>query len=75
MRRLGRIAVVGIAIAAATAVLVIWWLPLPRELQTSVVGTLTLLDNRGREIAEIASPEARVQIPVQLSEMGNGCPG
>ena len=74
MRRLGRIAFVGLAIAAATAVLLICWLPLPGELRRPVVGTLIVLDNQGREIAEIASPEARVQIPVKLGEMGEWLP-
>ncbi len=49
-------------------------MPLPKELQRPVAGTLTLLDHHGREIAEIASPEARVQIPVKLSEMGEWLP-
>ena len=74
MRRVGRIALLGIAVAAAAAGLLIWWLPLPNELQRPVAGTLTLLDDHGREIAEVASPEARVQIPVQLSEMGEWLP-
>jgi len=49
-------------------------LPLPDELQSPLAGTLTLLDTHGREIAEIASAEARVQIPVRLSEMGEWLP-
>ena len=61
-------------VAAAAAGLLIWWLPLPNELQRPVAGTLTLLDDHGREIAEVASPEARVQIPIQLSEMGEWLP-
>src|SRR4051794_20198505 len=44
----------------------VWWLPIPNELQKSPSGTLTLLDCRGREIAELASPEARTQFPVAL---------
>src|ERR1700693_2834395 len=74
MRRVGRIALFWIATAAAAAGLFIWWLPLPNELQMPVAGTLTLLDDHGREIAEVASPEARVQIPIQLSEMGEWLP-
>ena len=38
------------------------------------MGTPTLLDTRGREIAELASQEARVEIPIQLSEMGDWLP-
>jgi penicillin-binding protein 1C len=35
---------------------------------------LTLLDCRGREIAELASPEARTQFPVALEQMGPWLP-
>jgi penicillin-binding protein 1C len=74
MRRVGRIALLGVAGAVVSAVLLIWWLPLPSELQRPVAGTLTLLDDQGREIAEIASPDARVQMPVKLNEMGEWLP-
>jgi penicillin-binding protein 1C len=50
------------------------WLPLPANLQQPCVGTLTLLDCRGREIAEIASPEARAQLPRKLDELGKWLP-
>ena len=49
-------------------------LPLPVSLRQPATGTLTLLDCRGREIAEIASPEARAQLPRKLDEMGNWLP-
>ena len=49
-------------------------LPIPNELQKSPSGTLTLLDCRGREIAELASPEARTQFPVALEQMGPWLP-
>jgi len=49
---------------------IVWWLPIPGELQKSPAGTLTLLDCRGREIAELASPAARAQFPVPLERMG-----
>ncbi len=42
------------------------WLPLPAELQTPLAGTPILLDLRGREIAELPSQQARVQIPVPV---------
>src|SRR5438093_10705557 len=48
--------------------------PLPRELRQPLVGTLVLLDCRGREIAEIASPEARAQLPRRLDQMGKWLP-
>src|SRR6188472_1196331 len=51
-----------------------WWLPIPNELQKSPGGTLTLLDCRGREIAELASPEARTQFPIALEQMGPWLP-
>ncbi|HET6888005.1 MAG TPA: penicillin-binding protein 1C [Candidatus Udaeobacter sp.] len=56
------------------AVAIVWWLPIPAELQKPTVGTLTLLDCRGREIAELASPEARAQLPVTLEKMGPWLP-
>ena len=43
-------------------------------MQKPLGGTLSLLDDHGREIAEIATPEARAQIPVKLSEMGEWLP-
>lgn len=52
----------------------VWWLPLPKSLQSSLTGTLVLLDSRNREIGEIASPEARAQIPLKVSEMGEWLP-
>ena len=52
----------------------LWQLPIPNELQKSPSGTLTLLDYRGREIAELASPEARTQFPVTLEQMGPWLP-
>jgi penicillin-binding protein 1C len=61
-----------VVLAIATAFL--WWLPIPNELLNSPPGTLTLLDCRGREIAELASPEARTQFPVGLEQMGPWLP-
>ena len=58
----------------AVAIAVAWWLPIPNELRKSQRGTLTLLDCRGREIAELASPEARTQFPVALERMGPWLP-
>jgi penicillin-binding protein 1C len=52
----------------------VWWLPLPNELQKSPAGTLTLLDSRGRELAELASPDARAQFPIALDQMGSWLP-
>jgi penicillin-binding protein 1C len=62
------------AIFVATAALWVIWLPLPAELQAPLLGTPTLLDIRGREIAELASQQARVQIPITLNEMGDWLP-
>jgi penicillin-binding protein 1C len=63
------------SLAALLAVAsIMWLLPLPNELETPTVGTLTLLDCRGREIAEIASVEARAQLPRRLDEMGYWLP-
>jgi penicillin-binding protein 1C len=70
LRSLAICAVVLLAVAMA----IVWWLPIPGELQKPPVGTLTLLDCRGREIAELASPEARTQFPVALDNMGPWLP-
>ncbi|MBV9129532.1 MAG: transglycosylase domain-containing protein [Verrucomicrobia bacterium] len=43
-------------------------------MQTPLLGTPTLVDIRGREIAELGSPPARVQIPLTLAEMGAWLP-
>ena len=65
-------AITSIAIIAAFAW--VWWLPLPAELRRPPAGTLALLDCRGREIAELASPEARTQFPLPLEQMGQWLP-
>ena len=67
------LAVWGVA-TVAVALAFAWWLPIPNELQKSPSGTLTLLDCRGREVAELASPEARTQFPVALEKMGPWLP-
>jgi len=62
------------AVIVGAAILWVVWLPLPAGLRTPLLGTPTLLDIRGREIAELPSLEARVQIPIQVSEMGDWLP-
>ena len=57
-----------IVLAIATAI--VWSIPIPAELQKSPTGTLTLLDCRSREIAQLASTEARAQFPIPLERMG-----
>ena len=57
-----------------TAAAVIWWISIPDSLKGPPSGTLTLLDCRGREIAELASPEARTQFPVTLEKTGPWLP-
>jgi len=61
-----------ISFVIATAV--IWWISIPANLARTPSGTLTLLDCRGREIAELAAPEARTQFPVPLEKMGPWLP-
>jgi penicillin-binding protein 1C len=70
LRSLVACTIIGLVIAITT----IWWLPIPSELQKPATGTLTLLDSRGREIAELASPEARTQFPITLEKMGPWLP-
>jgi len=72
MRRFRGITIFAIVVAAVA--LWVLWLPLPAELETPLLGTPTLLDTRGREITELPSQTARVQIPIQLSEMGDWLP-
>ena len=71
--------VVGIIFAITSIAIIapfawVWWLPLPAELRRPPAGTLALLDCRGREIAELASPEARTQFPLPLEQMGQWLP-
>jgi penicillin-binding protein 1C len=63
-----------IIVVLVVAIAIVCWLPIPDALQKSPTGTLTLLDCRGREIAELASPEARTQFPVPLEKMGPWLP-
>jgi penicillin-binding protein 1C len=63
-----------VLVVAFIAIVALWWLPIPHELQKSPSGTLTLLDCRGRLIAELASAEARTQFPVVLEQMGPWLP-
>jgi penicillin-binding protein 1C len=52
----------------------VWWISIPDTLRRPPAGTLTLLDCRGREIAQLASPEARTQFPITLEKMGPWLP-
>ena len=74
MRRVRRIIFGTAAIAILGSVAWVWWLPVPNELQKSPPGTLTLLDSRGRELAELGSPNARAQFPIALDQMGSWLP-
>ncbi|MEY2481450.1 MAG: penicillin-binding protein [Verrucomicrobiota bacterium] len=74
MRRVGRIIFVTAGAVILAFAAWIFWLPLPNELQKSPAGTLTLIDCRGREIAELSSPEARAQFPISLAQMGPWLP-
>jgi hypothetical protein len=62
---------VAIVVALTMSILL---LPLPVNLRQPAIGTLTLFDCRGREIVEIASSEARAQLPRKLGEMGSWLP-
>jgi penicillin-binding protein 1C len=74
MRNLRRVILLPVALLAAVLAVWVLWVPLPKTLKEPLRGTLTLLDARGREIAEIASPEARAQIPIALDAMGKWLP-
>src|SRR6185437_4022891 len=56
------------------AMAIVWWFPIAAALDRTAVGALALLDCLGREIAELASPEARSQYPVTLEKMGPWLP-
>src|SRR5260370_33501089 len=73
MRNFRRIIFIGTIVLLAITMSILW-LPLPANIKQPCVGTLTLLDCRGREIAEIASPEARAQFPRRLDQMGKWLP-
>jgi penicillin-binding protein 1C len=72
--RVSRVLVPCVLVVLLVAITFAWCLPIPHELQKSPRGTLTLLDCRGREIAELASREARTQFPVALEQMGPWLP-
>jgi penicillin-binding protein 1C len=74
MRHFRRLILVAFLAGITVAAMWVWWLPLPESLQSPLIGTLVLLDSRNREIGEIASPEARTQIPLKLGEMGQWLP-
>src|SRR5207249_10506985 len=65
------LSVIAVVVALGIAILL---LPLPASLRQPAIGTLTLFDCHGREIAQIASPEARAQLSRKLDEMGNWLP-
>jgi penicillin-binding protein 1C len=74
LRRFSIWAVGGVFSLSIGVALAVSFLSVPDNLQKSPSGTLTLLDCRGREIAELASPEARSQFPVPLEQMGPWLP-
>ncbi len=80
MRCLGRLVlprrsfVIWTAMFFMIATAIVWWISIPDRLRRPPSGTLTLLDCRGREIAELASPEARTQFPIRLEKMGPWLP-
>ena len=80
MRYLGRLVlrrrsfVICAAMFCVIATAFVWWISIPDGLRRPPSGTLKLLDCRGREIAELASPEARTQFPVALEKMGPWLP-
>ncbi|MFN2542205.1 MAG: penicillin-binding protein 1C [Chthoniobacterales bacterium] len=73
MRYLGRLIFIT-ATAFVVLIVAIFWTPLPSALRAPLPGTAVLLDIRGREIAELASPEARAQFPRDIGQMGKWLP-
>jgi len=76
MRRLRPIIVV-LAGGALLLVIALAWassIRTPAALDQPLDGTLNLQDFRGRDIAQIPTADARVQMPVSLAEMGEYLP-
>jgi penicillin-binding protein 1C len=69
-----RLLPVAIPLLAASALLWAFRVPVPASLDQPLDGTLNLQDFRGRDLAQIPTPDARVQIPVPLPAMGEYLP-
>lgn len=74
MRYIGPITLSAVSAVAIGIAIWVYWAPLPSALEQPLTGTLVLYDCRAREIAEIASAEARTQIPISLKQMGGWLP-
>ena len=67
-------ALAGAALLLGAALLWACSVPIPAALDQPLDGTLNLEDFRGRDIAQLPTADARVQIPVSLAEMGEYLP-
>jgi penicillin-binding protein 1C len=77
MRRLRRIILVLAGSLALLCVAAFGWacsLPAPAGLDQPLCGTLDLQDFRGRDLAQVPTTDARVQIPVSVEQMGEYLP-
>jgi penicillin-binding protein 1C len=74
MRRLLGITAAVLTGAALLALLWACFVPTPPVLDQPLPGTLNLQDFRGRDLAQIPTADARVQMPVSLAEMGEYLP-
>jgi len=74
MRRLFRIIVLVTGTGLLGALLWACFSPTPPGLDEPLAGTLNIEDCHGRDLAQIPTAEARVQIPVTLEEMGGDLP-
>src|SRR5207253_3525259 len=52
----------------------VYFWPLPGSLDGELRGTSSLVDVRGRQLAEVASADARVQLPRELHDLGPWLP-
>jgi penicillin-binding protein 1C len=64
----------GVSLLLVGGALWIAWLPLPGNLEKPLLGTASILDCRGRQIAELPTESARLQHPVDLDSMGEWLP-
>src|SRR4051812_17092559 len=68
-----RAAAAGGAVLLALLGAIYFW-PMPASLNGTLQGTTTLVDIRGREIAELPSVDARAQFPRELPDLGPWLP-
>ncbi len=62
------------AFALLILLMMVWWVPLPRELDHRLVERETLFDNRGLLVISIPNYEPRRFYPIEIEDMGTWVP-